>query len=29
LVPAPRGHIGLFVDIGTEAYFSNLRIAQA
>ena len=29
LVPASRGHIGLFVDIGTEAYFSNLRITPA
>jgi len=29
LIPALQGHIGLFVDIGTEAYFSNLRIAQA
>ena len=29
LIPAAQGHIGLFVDIGTEAYFSNLRIAQA
>jgi hypothetical protein len=29
LVPASQGHIGLFVDIGTEAYFSNLRITQA
>jgi hypothetical protein len=29
MVPASRGHIGLFVDIGTEAYFSNLRITQA
>lgn len=24
--PARRGAVGLFVDIGTEAYFSNLRI---
>ena len=29
LVPASQGHIGLFVDIGTEAYFSNVRMAQA
>ena len=29
LTPASQGHIGLFVDIGTEAYFSNLRITQA
>lgn len=26
---APRGDIGLFVDVGTEAYFSNLRVVPA
>ncbi|MHB1009041.1 MAG: hypothetical protein ACYC1E_07385 [Propionibacteriaceae bacterium] len=26
---APRGDIGLFVDVGTEAYFSNLRVTPS
>lgn len=29
LVPASRGQLGLFVDIGTEAYFRGLRIMPA
>jgi hypothetical protein len=28
LVEPSRGRIGLFVDIGTEAYFANLRITS-
>jgi hypothetical protein len=26
--PPSAGRIGLFVDIGTQAYFSNLRISS-
>jgi hypothetical protein len=28
LVEPTPGRVGLFVDIGTEAYFSKLRIAR-
>jgi len=28
LGPAARGAVGLWVDIGTEGYFANLRIVH-